>query len=139
MVAALALLIVGGMALVNAVSGEPDKSVPPSGVPGPSGGASPSATPSSPPAAAAASAGVPLVIRVTGPATTVYVKVSTNGDVLTHGVLATGETRKYEESPLSVVATNGGSLEVLIYGKRQPPVAAGTRGQWYVKAQNQQR
>ncbi|TDD71205.1 hypothetical protein E1298_35955 [Actinomadura rubrisoli] len=71
---------------------------------------------------------------MTGPATTVTVRVSNTGDVLTKATLATGEWRKYDETPLSVVASDGGSLQVVIYGKQQPPKPAGQRGQWFVSA-----
>lgn len=139
--AALALLVVGGMALVNAVSGEPDQKGPVTAT-SPSGGggggdggsapASPTAGTSSP------SAALPLVIRVTGQPTLVVVRVAdTGGRVLTNTTLQTGETLQYEDAPLQVVANNGGSLEVVIYGEVQPQKPNGKRGQWFVQARDQ--
>lgn len=132
MVAALALLVVGGIALVNAVSGEPGKKGP-STLASPSGGGN--ASPGESSAKSSPSAAVPLVIRVTGQPTTVVVRVAdAGGKVLTNGTLNTGETLQYEEAPLQVVAGNGGSLRVVIYGEVQPQKPAGQRGQWFVKA-----
>ncbi|MFF5263573.1 hypothetical protein ACFY4C_31995 [Actinomadura viridis] len=129
------------MALVNALtssSGSKD--------PGPAGGAAgtgdlggvestpsaPSAPRSSQPPRTAAASATPLRIRVTGAPTTVYVRVSNGGEVLQQGVLSTGEERMYEQAPLSVVAANGGSLEVVIYGRTQQRKPAGTRAEWFV-------
>ncbi len=136
MVAALALLVVGGMALVNAVSGEPDQKGPstaasPSGEGG-GGATSPSSSEKTTPASK-----VPLVISVTGQPTNVVVRVAdTRGEVLTNGTLQTGVTLKYDQAPLQVVAVNGGSLKVVIYGEEQPQRPAGQRGQWFVKAKS---
>ncbi|MFA1548884.1 RodZ domain-containing protein [Actinomadura chokoriensis] len=132
--AALALLVVGGVALVNAVSGEPDQK-------GPSTPASPSSdkaktTPTGKSKTTPA-AEVPLVISVTGQPTTVIVRVAdAQGEVLTNGTLQTGDTLKFDQAPLQVVAANGGSLKVVIYGKVQPQKPAGQRGQWFVRAQS---
>ncbi|MFA1540474.1 RodZ domain-containing protein [Actinomadura monticuli] len=133
--AALALLVVGGMALINAVTGEPEQKGPstaasPSGDGDGGGKASPSSTEKTTPAAR-----VPLVISVTGQPTTVVVRVAdAGGKVLTNGQLNTGDTLKYDQAPLQVVATNGGSLRVVIYGEVQPAKPAGQRGEWLVRA-----
>ncbi|MEU8302310.1 hypothetical protein AB0C84_02025 [Actinomadura sp. NPDC048955] len=130
--AALALLIVGGMALVNAIMSEPDKK-------GPSG-ASPSGdagrtTPSSNETTTSPTAPLPLVIRVTGQPTTVVVRVAdAGGKVLANSTLNTGDTLQFKEAPLQVVAQNGGSLQVAIYGRLQPRQPNGQRAQWLVKA-----
>ncbi|MFD0683660.1 hypothetical protein [Actinomadura fibrosa] len=118
------------MALVNAVSGGGGEEPGPSPAASTTGGGTKSTDRSS----AQSSATLPLVLRVTGPATNVIVKVSTSGEILTQGVLATGETRKYEESPLQVVAYNGSSLQVVIYGEEQPAKPAG-RATWFVNRQ----
>lgn len=133
MVAALTLLVVGALALVNAISGEPDTPDPSPAASSSGGGVgrdTASRSPDEP-----ASATLPLVIRVTGPATAVVVKVADTGEILTQGKLSTGESRKYEETPLNVFAANGGALQVVIYGKQQPAKPAGQRGQWFVAAQ----
>lgn len=131
MIAALALLVVGAMALVNAVTGEPDPKGPSTAV-SPSDASAGSTTPS---ATVSQTAVLPLVIRVTGPATTVVVRIAdTGGRVLTNETLKTGDTLQYREVPLSVVAGNGGALQVVIYGKVQPREPAGERAQWFVRA-----
>ncbi|MFB4304649.1 RodZ domain-containing protein [Actinomadura sp. GTD37] len=75
------------------------------------------------------------MISVTGQPTTVVVRVAdSGGKVLTNGQLNTGDSLKYDQAPLSVVAANGGSLKVVIYGELQPQKPAGRRGEWLVKA-----
>ncbi|WP_254716796.1 RodZ domain-containing protein [Actinomadura sp. WMMB 499] len=126
MAAVLALLVVGGMALVNAVSGEPDQPGPSASASAPAGGAEGSPSPS----AGSASQAPALLIRVTGPPTDVYVRIPA-GEVLFTGTMATGETYRYDEAPLDVVAANGSALEVAIYGEPQDPKPAG-RAEWSV-------
>ncbi|GGU03905.1 hypothetical protein GCM10010208_30150 [Actinomadura livida] len=136
MVAALALLVVGAMALVDAISGEPEQKGPVnSGTPsgeesgGGGGGGDPSPTNN----ATSPQSAVPLVIRVIGQPTTVVVRVAdAQGKVLTNGQLSSGDILQYDEAPLQVVATNGGSLQVTIYGEEQPRKPNGQRGQWFV-------
>jgi hypothetical protein len=135
-VAAMALLVVGGMALVNAVTGEPDQKGP-SGVASPSAGGGDGKTSPTSDEKTTPAADVPLVISVTGQPTNVVVRVAdTQGEVLTNGTLQTGVTLKYDQAPLQVVAGNGGSLKVVIYGEVQPEKPAGQRGQWFVKAKS---
>lgn len=135
MVLALALLVVGGMALLNALtsSGSSD-----AGSAATSASVSPSESASRPPKQTrtpqqtAAAASTPLLIRVVGSPTQVFVRVSGSGEVLQQGTLNTGEARQYEQAPLDVVAINGASVEVTIYGRKQAPKPAGTRGEWFV-------
>src|SRR5690606_41418766 len=76
----------------------------------------------------------PLVIGVTGHPTTVVVRVAdAQGKVLTNGQLVTGDILQYDEAALQVVAANGGSLQVTIYGEEQPRKPNGQRGQWFVR------
>ncbi|MDL4773699.1 MULTISPECIES: hypothetical protein [Thermomonosporaceae] len=135
MVLALALLVVGGMALVNALTSEPDQP------PGPAGAApsdsadtaNRSSSPSARRSAAPAASATPLLIKVIGPATSVFVRSSdTNEVVLPQTVLAVGETRRFDHAPLDMVAGNGSSLQVTIYGKLQTPKPAG-RSTWTVR------
>lgn len=130
-VAALALLIVGVMALIDAISGEPEQRGPvTSGTPSSGGGGEATRTSG----AASPTSTVPLVIRVTGQPTTVVVRVAdAQGKVLTNGQLDTGDILQYDEAPLQVVAANGGSLQVTIYGEEQPRKPNGQRGQWFVR------
>lgn len=130
MVLALALLVIGGMALVNALTS--------------SGGGEPQAvrsedsagktaeTPTPQRTGQTATASTPLLIKVVGAPTMVVVKVAGSGEVLQQGTLNTGEARQYEQAPLDVVAANGGAVEVTIYGRKQAPKAAGQRGEWFV-------
>ncbi|WP_285909791.1 hypothetical protein [Actinomadura opuntiae] len=127
---ALALLVVGGIALVNAVSGSPDKE-PPSTAASPSGQTS--SAPDASPTATTSAANVPLLIEVTGQPTKVVVRVPDTGTVVRSGVLNTGDTLQFDQTTLDVVATNGGALQVTIYGKVQPPKPQGQRATWYVR------
>ncbi|WP_064743648.1 MULTISPECIES: RodZ domain-containing protein [Actinomadura] len=117
MAAVLALLVVGGMALVNAVSGDADPKGPSATVSSDGGGGSPSPSADSPSQAPA------LLIRVVGAPTKVVVRVP-DGEIFFTGVMNTGETYHYNETPLSVVADNGSSLEVTIHGEEQDPASA---------------
>ncbi|GAA0279937.1 hypothetical protein GCM10009527_090350 [Actinomadura nitritigenes] len=128
---ALALLVVGGIALVNAVSGSPDKERPSAGPASPSGPST--SSPDASPTAQTPAASVPLLIRVTGQPTTVIVRVPDTGQVLTQGVHDTGEVLQFKEDTLDVVAYNGGSLQVKIYGKLQAAKPPGQRATWYVR------
>jgi hypothetical protein len=130
--AALALLIVGGMALVNAIMSEPDKKGPATGVSASSDGGR--TTPSGSETTTSPAAALPVVIRVTGPPTKVVVRVADTGKVLANGLLNTGDTLQFKEAPLQVVASNGGAVQVVIYGKAQPRLANGQRGEWLVQA-----
>jgi hypothetical protein len=138
-VLALALLVVGGLALVNALtssSSDPGQEGGTAGTvePGASA-ASESASPApqqTRSARTAAATPTPLVLRVVGAPTQVFVRVSGSGEVLQQGTLNTGEARQYEQAPLDVVAINGAAVEVTIYGEKQPAKAAGTRGEWFV-------
>ena len=124
--AVLALLVVGGMALVNAVSGEPDSG--PSATVSSDGGGGGSESPS--PSGESASQAPALVLHVTGPPTNVIVRVP-DGEILFTGTMSTGDTYRYNETPLSVVAVNGASLEVTIHGERQEAAQA-ARTEWSV-------
>ncbi|MES9538061.1 MULTISPECIES: hypothetical protein [unclassified Actinomadura] len=131
--AALALLIVGGMALVNAIMSEPDKKGPATGVSASSDGGR--KTPSGSEATTSPTAALPLVIHVTGQPTKVVVRVAdAGGKVLANGPLSTGDTLQFKEAPLAVAASNGGSLQVVIYGEVQPRQPNGQRAQWFIKA-----
>ncbi|WP_344958811.1 hypothetical protein [Actinomadura miaoliensis] len=130
---ALALLVVGGVALVNALSsdseGGPPETAATAGTAGTPGSADPAPTRSS---RSRSAASTPLVIRVIGAPTKVVVTVPETGEVLQQGVLNTGEERQYDKAPLQVVAADGGAVEVLIYGREQPRATAGERKNWFV-------
>ncbi len=129
MAAALTLVVVGGLALFNALTA-------PSPGPSPSRAASETADggdtaePSNPTAP-------PLQITVIGKPTEVFVKVSgSGGAVLQRGVLGPGETRRYEQVPLNVVVYDSTSVEVRIYGEIAEDPDGG-RGEWEVPERNQ--
>ncbi|MBE1532004.1 RodZ domain-containing protein [Actinomadura algeriensis] len=67
---------------------------------------------------------------MTGPPTDVIVRVP-DGEILFTGTMATGETYRYNETPLSVVAASGASLEVTIHGEQQQAAQA-VRTEWSV-------
>ncbi|WP_140175478.1 hypothetical protein [Thermomonospora catenispora] len=124
MVAALTLVVVGGLALFNALTA-------PAPGPAPSRAISDTATdgatatPSDPTAP-------PLQITVIGKPTEVFVKVSgSGGAVLQRGVLGPGETRRYDQVPLDVVVYDSSSVEVRIYGEIVEDPDGG-RGEWEV-------
>lgn len=138
MVLALALLVVGGMALVNALTSSSSDSGPPgSALSVTPDSAEPKAGTSDPPgatrsAATTGSESTPLVIRVTGAPTQVLVRGTVSQEVFHQGVLNTNEVRQYDQVPLAVVANNGGSLQVAIYGEVQEPKPAGVRAEWII-------
>lgn len=127
MAAALALVVVGAVALVNALTSE-------------SPGPGPATTttvqpgteePADPPETGGTTAPA-LEITVVGQPTNVFVREpGTGGAVLLRAVLGTGETRRYEQAPLDVVVANSASVQVRIYGTLQRDVDGG-RGEWFV-------
>ncbi|POM25906.1 hypothetical protein BTM25_02900 [Actinomadura rubteroloni] len=121
---ALGLLVVGAIALVNALTGGSEQGGPP--------GAQPrtSAPPPSRSASAPSSA-TPLVIRAVRGSTLVTITDPGSNDVVFRGTLMSGEGRRYDQAPLSVVAGDGGAVEVTIYGKVENR-PAGQRATWYV-------
>ncbi|MFC0038390.1 hypothetical protein [Actinomadura rayongensis] len=122
---ALGLLVGGAIALVNAVTGGSDQS-------GPPGAQSRAATPSSPSRSESApSSSTPLVIRAVRGSTLVTITDPGSNDVVFRGTLMSGEGRRYDQAPLSVVAGDGGVVEVTIYGKVENR-PAGQRATWYV-------
>ena len=133
MAAALALLVVGGIALVNALTSSSDKAAPTasSGSPAPK-----SPSPQGSASSSAATGPLPLVIKGQGgKATFVTITVAGSNEVLYHGLLNPGEGRQYAQAPLNVVANDGGLVQVTIYGKTQAR-PAGQRGEWFVPKQD---
>ncbi|GAA4138972.1 hypothetical protein GCM10022416_24860 [Actinomadura keratinilytica] len=132
---ALALLVVGGVALVNALNSDSQGGPPEAAVTADSAGTPGTEEPAPTSSATSRSASAtPLVIRVVGAPTKVVVTMPETGEVLQQGVLNTGEERQYDKAPLQVVAADGGAVEVLIYGRQQPRATAGERKNWFVPA-----
>ncbi|WP_051467568.1 hypothetical protein [Actinomadura oligospora] len=126
MVAVVALLVVGGIALFNAVNTGDDTKPQQSARASASGGRQHSG-------GQKASASTPLVIKVVGSsATNVLVTVAGSNHVLAQGQLNPGEGRRIEDAPLNVVASDGGAVQVTICGKVQPRKPSGQRGTWFV-------
>jgi hypothetical protein len=130
--AALTLVIVGGLALVNALTSPPPGPAP-SSVGSPTGSADDGSQ--EPPEQSDLSA-VPLQITVVGSPTNVFVRVvGDSGAVLQQGVLDRGETRMYDQVPLNVVVADSSSVRVRIYGELQRD-SDGGRGEWTVPARS---
>lgn len=135
MALALALLVVGGTALFNALTSKSGSDPGPSPITTSSPGAKktkaikttkPPADPTAP----------PLQIEVTGPPTGVFVKVpGTGGTVLQKGTLNTGERRQYDQAPLDVVVDDSTAVEVRIYGALQKDPDGKGRGEFFVPQQ----
>lgn len=123
--AVVALLVVGGIALFNAVNSGDDAKPHQSARTSSSAGTGHSS-------GAPSGASTPLVIKVVGPATNVLVTVAGSNTVLAQGVLNPGEGRKINQAPLNVVAGDGGAVQVTICGKTQPRKPSGERGTWFV-------
>ncbi|MGI5166346.1 hypothetical protein ACQEU3_18510 [Spirillospora sp. CA-253888] len=128
---ALALVVVGGMALVNALTSEAEKPVP---TPSAGGGGKEPGAPTPRRSGASATQSNSLVVEVIGNRpVNVVVKIAGTNDILLSGPLNPGEGRQWTESPLDVVASDGGALEVTIYGKVQERGQSGQRGTWFVR------
>lgn len=129
MALALALLVVGGAALFNALTSKSSGPGPSPATTGATSGSRktrPQADPTAP----------PLQITVTGPPTGVFVKVpGTTGAVLYKGTLSTGETRRYDQAPLDVVVDDSTAVQVRIYGELQKDPDGQGRGEWFVPPQ----
>jgi hypothetical protein len=131
----LVLLVVGGVALVGALSSDAAPNSAPAMPATDSSAASPEARTASKPSRSSATRHT-LVIKVTGAPTKVYVTVSGNSQVLLNEVLRTGDLRQYDEAPLDVVAANGAAVDVYIHGKQQPKRTAGRSAQWHVNSRH---
>ena len=135
-VLALVLLVVGGVALVGALTSDaaPTGTLQATPTATKSVAVSRSRRSTNNPAQAGAAQHA-LVINVTGEPTRVYVALGGNREVLEDDILNTGDIRQFDQTPLYVVVENGGAVEVTIYGKRQTKLRPGQRGEWRVKRQ----
>jgi hypothetical protein len=130
--AALTLVVVGGLALVNALT-SPSPGPAPSTVLSPTENAGDEGG-SQEPSGSVKPSVVPLEITIIGRPTAVLVKEpGTAGAVLLHGQLNTGEIRRYDQVPLNVVVADSSSVQVRIYGELQRD-SDGGRGEWTVSA-----
>ncbi|WP_018654475.1 hypothetical protein [Actinomadura flavalba] len=124
MALALALLVVGGLALVNALTSSDTQGPPGAQSPTPTSTGGSSERPTS-------TAATPLVIQAVGGSTLVTITVPGSNDVVFRGTLYAGEGRQYDQAPLNVVANDAGAVRVTIYGKVEER-AGGQRGTWFV-------
>ncbi|MFC9977919.1 hypothetical protein ACFVH6_44135 [Spirillospora sp. NPDC127200] len=131
---ALALVVVGGMALVNALTSEAEKPVPTPSAGEGTGSGKESDAPTPRRSGASATQGNSLMVEVIGSQpVNVVVKIAGSNDILLSGPLNPGEGRQWTESPLDVVASDGGALKVTIYGEVQERGQPGQRGTWFVR------
>jgi hypothetical protein len=121
---ALALLIVGGVALFGALTSE-------SAIPGPSARAVTTAPKASRSAAAPSAAGHALFIKVTGASAAVYVSTPGNTQTLFKGTLNHGEVRYFDLPEMVVVVDPAQSVDVQIRGKSVSKGRAGKQS-WTV-------
>jgi hypothetical protein len=129
-VLALALLVIGGLALFRVFTSESD------------GGGGPKTSPQNGTTVRVTRSAIrtpkttathTLALKVTGPPTrvTVIMPGGTNS-VLLDQVLGTGEVRYFDQGPLEVVVANGGAVDIYVHGKRQPDGEPGRRTQYHV-------
>jgi hypothetical protein len=126
---ALALLVIGGFALLGALTSGPADTVSSSSTPT----AVASRRTTEPTSGANTGTGAPtLQIRVVGAPTKVYVAVpgSAPSIIRQNGVLNTGEVRRYDDAALDVVVSNGAAVQVTINGVPQTQGASGQTQRW---------
>lgn len=128
MVLALALLVVGGVALYGALTSEP-------AAPGPATSkAEPPAESSEPARRVPQSASRSpqsridaLVVRCRVARCGVFISSSPDNNVLFNGNLAQGEERQANEPRMNLVVSDGSAVDVFINGKLQPRGAPGRK------------
>lgn len=121
--------MIGGFALLGALTSGPADTVSSSSVPSATAGVS---TPEPTNDANARRPTPTLQIRVVGAPTKVYVAVpgSAPSIIRQNGVLGTGEVRRYDDAALDVVVANGAAVQVTINGVLQQQGASGQTQRW---------
>lgn len=137
----LGLLVLGAVSLWGAMS-TPSQGALPGGGLSDSPAVQPTAASRRPPQGASRSGRAParrpvpgsptLVLRVTGPATKVFVR-ATNGDVVFNGVLQTGAERRYNYRRIDLVVYNAGAVQVIVNGVPQKRGLAGERKTYQIR------
>jgi hypothetical protein len=124
-VLALALLVVGGVALWGALTSEPAAPSPGSTRAEPP--ASTEAAPSSrqPQSATTSRTNEALVVRCRVARCGVFISAIPGNEVLFNGNLGQGETRQADEPRMNLVVSDGSAVDVFINGKLQAKGAAG--------------
>ena len=126
---AIALLVVGGVALWGALTSEPARPGPATSQADPpanSGSARPSGKPKQPDTSTA-TGGNALVVRCRAARCGVFISSSPDNDVLFNGVLGQGEVRRADEPRMNLVVSDGSSVDVFINGRLQTKGAPGKR------------
>jgi hypothetical protein len=129
-VLALALLVIGGLALFRVFTSESDRDSGPKA--SPQNGTAVRVTKSATRTPKTTTTHT-LALKVTGAPTrvTVIMPGGTN-QVLLDQVLGTGEVRYFDQGPLEVVVANGSAVDIYVHGKRQPKGKPGQRTQYHV-------
>ena len=124
---AIALLVIGGVALWGALTSEPAR-------PGPetSGADPPAESGSAPPrrpeqSRTSAFTGDALVVRCRAPRCGVFISSPPNNDVLFNGTLRQGDERTADEPRMTLVVSDGSTVDVYINGKLQAKGPPGKR------------
>ncbi|HEX6469807.1 MAG TPA: DUF4115 domain-containing protein [Streptosporangiaceae bacterium] len=125
-VLAIALLVVGGVALWGALTSAPAKPGPGASradPPAVSGAAS-----SKPrPAASSTSTTDALIVRCRAPRCGVFISSVPDGDILFNGTLKQGDERHADEPRMALVVSNAGAVDVFINGRLAPKGPPGKR------------
>ena len=130
-VLAIALLVVGGVALWGALTSDPEPPTPGASQADPPAGA---AAPSSnrQPQTATQSPAQALVVRCRAARCRVFIAVPPANDVVFNGTLGRGETRTADEARLNLVVGDGSTVDVFINGKLQPKGQPGERAKYSI-------
>jgi hypothetical protein len=125
---AIALVLVGGVALWGALTSESARPGPAtSQADPPAAGKTTSTGRPKPPQASAPTGGAALVVRCRVARCGVFISSSPDNDVLFNGVMRQGEERRADESRMNLVVSDSGGVDVIINGKLQPKGAPGKR------------
>jgi hypothetical protein len=126
---AIALLVVGGVALWGALTSGPARPGPATSQADPPAATQSTSTgrPRQPQPSAATDGGVALVVRCRVAKCGVFISSSPDNDVLFNGFLRQGEVRRADEPRMNLVVSDSGGVDVIINGKLQPKGAPGKR------------
>jgi hypothetical protein len=127
---AIALLVVGGVALWGALTSEPARPGPATSQADPPAAArstaSATARPRQPQTSTAGGGGA-LLVRCRAAKCGVFISSSPDNDVLFNGIMRQGEERRADEPRMNLVVSDSGGVDVYINGKLQPKGTPGKR------------
>ncbi|HZB29732.1 MAG TPA: RodZ domain-containing protein [Streptosporangiaceae bacterium] len=124
---AIALLVVGGVALWGALSSEPASPAPATSQADPPAATQTRSTGRSRQQASTVPGGAALVVRCRVARCGVFISSSPTNDVLFNGVMRQGEERRADEPRMNLVVSDSGGVDVYINGRLQPKGTAGKR------------